>query len=951
MKPRSIPLWSLIALILVLALLVGTDVSPAAAQGSATTTRVSVSSSGAQGDGPSQYTSISADGRYVAFSSHATNLVTEPRIHYWSNIFVHDRVTATTQLITVATDGQPANNSSYSPVISADGRYVVYSSLATNLVSDDTNGQLDVFLYDRDTRITERVTGPDGAAAELPSISADGRYIAFSSNFHLFVLDRETRTISLVARRYDGLAAGGAYPSISADGRYVAFESNDAIEEPEPDDSWWLANHIYVHDRVTGQSTRISRVPGDYMAGWSRRPSISANGRIVAFQSVFDDLIPGDSNGYEDVVVHDLDSGVTTLVSVASDGTQGNGRSTNPVVSSDGRFVAFDSLASNLVPGDTNRQPDVFVHDRQSSVTSRVSVATNGAQGNGGSGWHFISSDGRFVTFASSANNLVPGDTNETFDIFVRDRHGEYPPPERPLVILIPGVLASKLSNFPADDPSCAGRPRGEVWPNLSGLRNDISYNISLNTLRLRDDGITPHHPCDVILPSGFIGGISIPWLNIPYKDYYNRFINEIIGEGYRVSVFSYDWRLDIDANSRNLHTYINGMGPQKVILVGHSMGGLLARHYTRNAIGARRVEKVITVGTPYWGAPELAKHMRAGTTPVPFDPVLINSITWQVMRNSTGAMQLLPSEAYFRQVGAYYMNNGHFLRTHEDTRAFFIARRQNEVLLDRGRDFHRRIDDFRSNLHVPYYVLTANHLSTPAIVDEYPCGLSTCWRTYQLVGDGTVPWGSARLSGRAGDWSGNAQVCTFTQASRVMKEHGELLSDPVVLGDVKRILRGDSPTACLSATAIAQAGLRPEPAIQLSIAGEARVAVQDAEGNITRMTDEGVVVNGIPGSSYEVAGTTTIITLPASTIYTLSVEATSETPLQIDVTELQAASFEDLYEPEQVASFAVPVTEGTSVTLQVEPEADFSTLQLEVDSTQDQTLNLVLPPSSISRP
>ncbi|MGB7895074.1 MAG: calcium-binding protein, partial [Microcoleus sp.] len=148
--------------------------------------------------------------------------------------------------------------------------------------------------------------------------------------------------------------------------------------------------------------------------------SISADGRFVAFQSQASNLVPGDTNNKNDIFVRDLSTNTTTRVSVDSAGIQGNNDSFNPSISADGRFVAFASF-SNLVPGDTNNQPDIFVRDLLSNTTTRVSVDSAGNQGNSLSNNSAISADGRFVAFQSYASNLVPGDTNNQFDIFVRD--------------------------------------------------------------------------------------------------------------------------------------------------------------------------------------------------------------------------------------------------------------------------------------------------------------------------------------------------------------------------------------------------------------------------------------------------------------------------------------------------------------------------------------------------
>ena len=150
--------------------------------------------------------------------------------------------------------------------------------------------------------------------------------------------------------------------------------------------------------------------------------SLSADGRFVAFESDATNLVAGDSNGFTDVFVHDRQTGATTRISVSSAGVQGDLPSYKPKISDDGRFVSFNSIASNLVAGDTNGTSDSFVHDRQTGTTTRVSVDSAGVQGNRNSLETAISGDGRFVAFNSEATNLVTGDTNAQFDVFVHDR-------------------------------------------------------------------------------------------------------------------------------------------------------------------------------------------------------------------------------------------------------------------------------------------------------------------------------------------------------------------------------------------------------------------------------------------------------------------------------------------------------------------------------------------------
>jgi len=410
----------------------------AQADSAGTTTRVSVASDGTQGNGWSGYPSPSADGRYVAFHSWASNLVPGDTNGYL-DVFVHDRATGQTTRVSVASDGAQLNSYSEYPSLSADGRYVAFDSWANTPVSGDTNGTWDVFVHDRTTGQTTRVSvATDGGQANgnsyYPSLSADGRHVAFSSfasnlvsgdtngQVDVFVHDRGTGRTTRVSVATDGAQGNGfSYsPSLSADGRYAAFASS--ASNLAPDDTNGFAD-AFVHDRVTAQTTRVSlATDGAQGNGDSYGHPISADGRYVAFDSLASNLVSGDTNGLEDVFVHDRGTGQTARVSVASDGTQGNSWSYLPSLSADGRYVGFMSNASNLVPGDTNGYEDVFLHDRVTGQTTRVSVASDGTQGDWISLEPSISADGRYVAFTCWASNLVPGDTNGEGDIFVHDR-------------------------------------------------------------------------------------------------------------------------------------------------------------------------------------------------------------------------------------------------------------------------------------------------------------------------------------------------------------------------------------------------------------------------------------------------------------------------------------------------------------------------------------------------
>jgi Tol biopolymer transport system component len=427
---------------------------------------VSVASSGAQANGDSYYSSISADGRYVAFSSNATNLVPSDT-NTASEVFVRERQLGLTERVSIDSAGAQANGASYYSSISADGRYVAFQSDATNLVPSDTNAASDIFVRDRQLGLTERVS-IDSAGAQAngnsyyPSISADGRYVAFQSYAtnlvpgdtneasDVFVRDRLNGTTERASVAIDGTQGNylSGHPSISADGRYVAFTSLASNLVPGDTNNVF---DVIVHDRMTGTTERVSvdsaGTQGNNDSGFYGL-AISADGRYVAFQSVATNLVAGDTNVASDIFVRDRQLGLTERVSINSASVQGNSDSEYTAISGDGRYVAFQSFATNLVVGDTNASSDIFVRDRQLALTERVSIDSGGAQGNSDSEYPSISSDGRFVAFQSLATNLVALDTNAASDVFARDRSASsFTSLCDPAVA---GVIACPCSNSPS---------------------------------------------------------------------------------------------------------------------------------------------------------------------------------------------------------------------------------------------------------------------------------------------------------------------------------------------------------------------------------------------------------------------------------------------------------------------------------------------------------------------
>lgn len=389
---------------------------------------------------------MSTNGRFVVFTSNSNDLDPKSSLAGGPSVFVKDMVTGQLECVSVSTGRNAIHGGSYNPSVSDDGRYVTFETAASDVVANDTNNAMDVFLYDRKLQTTRRISvALDGTQANGPSdhgqISQDGNYAVFNSDADnlipndtnhttdVFVVTLQTTsrskagTIQRVSTTSTGgqANAGSFDPTINADGSVVAFVS-------------WATNLdgpssgacIYSHDLVSGKTLLISKYSNGAPASDSWLPSISSTGRYVVFESG-SPIVIKDTNNLYDVYRYDRQLGTSTLCSVSSRGIQGSRRTAIDIgrrnITADGRFVTFTSPAPELDPAKNNNTWDAYLRDVKLNVTKRVSAAPSGTETGGGASLHpSMSSDGRYVVYSSYGSNLVANDPNDASDVFLYDR-------------------------------------------------------------------------------------------------------------------------------------------------------------------------------------------------------------------------------------------------------------------------------------------------------------------------------------------------------------------------------------------------------------------------------------------------------------------------------------------------------------------------------------------------
>lgn len=412
--------------------------------------RVSISATNGLGNEQSFNPDISSNGGYVTFSSEADNL-TSGDTNNEPDIYLRDTVNNTTSLISVTANGV-ASGISWDSSISEDGRYVAFVSAGKNIGTEDHNTIPDIFLRDTLNSTTALIsTGIGGTAASSfsfsPIVAGNGRYVIFGSDANnlvpgdnnnqldIFLRDTLNNTTQIISVASDNTQGNNAsfYPAISANGQYAAFLSKADNLVPGDNNN---EQDIFLRNTLNSATSLVSVATGSTAPGnaAARAFSMSNDGRYLVFGSESSNLVPGDNNGQQDIFLRDTSNGTTRLISVSTEGTLGNNTSENPSISNDGRYVVFKSAANNLVAGDNNNQPDIFLRDTLNSTTTLLPLGGSNATGAPLS--FSISGDGKYVVFT---NNSIDND-----DVFLYEIGGNtIPTPSSTINGSVPVIINS----------------------------------------------------------------------------------------------------------------------------------------------------------------------------------------------------------------------------------------------------------------------------------------------------------------------------------------------------------------------------------------------------------------------------------------------------------------------------------------------------------------------------
>jgi uncharacterized repeat protein (TIGR01451 family) len=407
--------------------------------------RASVGTGEVEGDGSSFHAYTSHDGRYIAFESYSQNWVYDGPANQpnYADIFVRDMQNGTTIKLTTGLWGGTADDKSFFPSVSDDGRYIAYLSYARNLVNGDTNGDnpwvvdgLDIFIYDQMLGTTNRVSlnyaGQQIQGESAGVISGDGKLVVFASNgpnvlptanpgktTFIYIRDWQSGAIEQILDTTDGLHPIGLTHQIATDydAQYIAFSSTASNLVPNDFNN---NQDVFLYNRQTGTTTLVSRsLGGDSGDDYSGRPQLSPGGEYLTFMSYATNLVPGDSNGFEDIFLYEIATGNIQRISLTPGGQEANGDSKEPTICDNGRYIAWLSGATNFTPLDINAFNDVFFYDTVQDEIRLVSKDLNGYSPNGAAHRAWLSPDCRYIVFASESDNMILDDNNNERDLYM----------------------------------------------------------------------------------------------------------------------------------------------------------------------------------------------------------------------------------------------------------------------------------------------------------------------------------------------------------------------------------------------------------------------------------------------------------------------------------------------------------------------------------------------------
>jgi len=517
--------------------------------------------------------------------------------------------------------------------------------------------------------------------------------------------------------------------------------------------------------------------------------------------------------------------------------------------------------------------------------------------------------------------------------------------PKYPIVFL-PGVMGTLLRNDVQSEAGCDVNRGGRIWISWDKLG-------AMEPLYLDDQGSGPLNNCDNIQPDGRVNiRFSIPFYPDQDVKPYELFVEEATKAGFTVLNYpGYDWRLSLTDAVAKLDAFINtSIGADgKVFLVAHSMGGLLARAYVADLARANKIAGVVTVGTPYLGAPKMAQVMVGGKPGTPIDFRLNADQVRTLVHSSPGIQQLLPTAAYVGGLrSSYYLPaTGVTLDTYQKVVDYFV---QHDYLssntLKVAETFHASLDGFDRDFHAQgrYTVLYSLATTTPSTLREKRCRFGSqelCVDVkYWSLGDGTVPLGSSDLRWLPSASRTGVGFCGYSASRQGYKEHSDLLLDIRVTTDVLHVLKGEPTENCGSAN-VGAASVGPASFREFAVWGEGRVQIVDAQGNFTGVDESGVMVRDLIDVTYLLTDGGVILTMPTDAAYQLVIHQTGSQPMQVvgsdyGLSPAALAAGDEEYTAQAQAVFDnVAASAGGEATI-ASASAPLTSLQLAIDLDAD---------------